>query len=164
MSRNKRYEKYCLRYECSFLSYYIKKPPLNLYWNYSDILLNYERLFTNTIPLTKFKDCCFVCISRYIENISLCDLFDYDKEEYKIYVELILTSEFINFFKFFSYMEFEYGFKHNDPHCGNILFDINNNNLVLIDYGRSVFSHFMKEENNVINTFLQKEMYKLNLN
>lgn len=164
MSRNKRYEKYCLRYECSFLSYYRRKSDLNLYWNYSDILLYYEKFFKNNKLMTKLKDCCFVCISRYIENISLCDLFDKYIDEYKIHVELILTSEFINFFKFFSYMGFEYGFKHNDPHCGNILFDINNNNLVLIDYGRSVFSRYMNEENNVINTFLQKEMYKLNLN
>jgi tRNA A-37 threonylcarbamoyl transferase component Bud32 len=58
----------------------------------------------------------------------------------------------------------EYGFRHNDLHCANILFDKKNENLVMIDYGKSIFSEYVYTENKAINNFLKKEMYKLNLN
>ncbi len=41
------------------------------------------------------------------------------------------------------------GFTHNDAHCGNILFDQDEANLVLIDYGRVVFSEKLIAARNI---------------
>ena len=80
-----------------------------------------------------------------------------------IFFDLILTEKFKKFFNFLLKIGINYGFHHNDSHISNIIYDLEKQEIKLIDYGRSIFGKFINEESDEINSYLINEIDKLNL-
>jgi len=69
--------------------------------------------------------------------------------------------KFINFYDFLIKIGTKYGFIHNDLHFGNIFYNLDIRELILIDYGRSSFKYFMDINNSEINNKSYHEFIKL---
>lgn len=159
----------------SFLSYSYSDGT-NEYLNFNNLIntddTNTESPYsitsiTNQSNYEKFN-VLFLCINKAINHINLYKLFTttHYTSDNIIMIELILEKEFINFFNFLLYFGVNYGFSHNDIHFQNIIFNLDNNKIVLIDLGRSMFAKYTidqsSDELNMINSFLQYQIEKLN--
>jgi hypothetical protein len=105
---------------------------------------------------------CFVYMSDAVTNaVSIEQVFKRHKN--KIGICLLKLVDF--YYEFLLEMGVEFGYCHNDLHFGNILFQLTAEKVILIDYGRSMFGHFIYgEDNKEINDLLGLEIKKLDLN
>ena len=162
------YRKHLASYEYSFLSYYknINTKPI---WLYEE-LINVEN--TNSpyniscLSLIDNYEKAYVVVSEAKNHIGLGKLFsstlhDDHSDINNIYIKYILETGFIYFFSFLIDLKTKYGFEHNDLHGNNIIYDIDNNSLILIDFGRSVFSKYTID--NIDDNHL-RDLSKLNNN
>jgi hypothetical protein len=173
-----RYRKHLASYEYSFLSYY---NPISVhdYWLY-EALIDFENITspynTSCLSINNEYKKAYVVISEAITHIGLGKLFssadpNNTEDINNTYILSILEIGFIYFFSFLIDLKTRYGFEHNDLHGGNIIYDVDNNSLILIDFGRSVFGKYTIDDFDdnhnrdllELNKSLQCEIEKLDL-
>jgi len=59
------------------------------------------------------------------------------------------------------YLGILYGFIHNDLHSGNIVYNLDTNNLMIIDFGRTSFKKYIDTSMDNINRCVEYNVYKL---
>ena len=176
------YKKHVSKFDCSLLSYF-KEVSKNKYkWDYdelyyiegSDVKSPYKPDAENKLPIIYevpddprilYKRCILVITSaiRHYDLFKIIVDYKNNKDNTIEIVQAILESKFLKFFEFMLFMGIKYGFHHHDLHQGNIIYDLDNSELVLIDYGRASFKFYCYNENTTLNSFLVNEIKKLNL-
>jgi len=166
------FSKHVTRYEYSFLSYCKKEKNGSKFWN-KDMDLTYspspspspssssefsiydsENYRLNNLLLEDGFDTTsrinyepvYCMVNEAIDHICVFDIFA-DLETYIAFAELIFKIKFHNFFSFVLFVAITYGFHHNDLYSCNIVYNIRNNEIVMIDFGRSVLVVYYKEIN-----------------
>ncbi len=119
-------------------------------------------------PSSKCYKKAYICCIDAVRHIDIYDLFfikiiTHNETYYIEIFDLILTEKFKKFFNFLLKIGINYGFHHNDAHISNIIYDLEKQEIKLIDYGRSIFGKFINEESDEINSYLINEIDKLNL-
>lgn len=166
------YKSCVVEYKHSFLSYYY-----NNIWNYSDLILyddahnsvEYRYNYNNIKNNESIYNASYIYISNVVKGnaVSYGDIIEryitiLDREKL-IHILTIIASMAI-VYDFLELIGIKYGYVHNDLHPGNILFDDVNNRLVIIDYGKNAFQFFSDNDDDELNTFINNEVYKLDLN
>jgi len=107
----------------------------------------------------------YVIIMDIIKHINLFKLIS-DMKESKvnsiIKIKAILEKKFVTFFLTLIKLGIEHGFHHNDLHLNNIIFCLDNNELAIIDFGRSCFVKLLHHEDPTLNQILLNEIIRLN--
>ncbi len=161
------------------------KPPNN-YWNYNRLIYEYDNtqgeniqqlyspyhprnekirdiLTTNTSSSLKPA---FICISDSIKHVNLYRfLHPGDRTNYTTNLPKItdvFEKLFFNFFKFLLELGIQYGFHHNDLHSGNLIYNLHQNEITMLDFGRSCFASLLTSDNSDLNTILQEKLTTLN--
>ncbi len=166
------YNSCVVEYKNSFLSYYYDNI-----WNYSNLILydddhnafenryNYDNILRYE---TRYKNC-YIYISNVVKgnavgygNIIKRYINNLNREKLINILTIIASMAIV--YDFLELIGINYGYVHNDLHQGNILFDDIDNRLVIIDYGKNAFQYFSDNDDDELNTFINNEVYKLNLN
>lgn len=165
------------------------QKTLGHYMTFRDSFLFYYNNKLNTIPVSNILSMyppssqemtqCQVAVYEAIDGPSLMTLVKtscrlVNTDSYKLSKIVDATKHLLlNIFKqandilksIYS-MGSTYGMVHNDLHLGNILIDKhNNNNVVIIDYGRMFFQTYMPKQQDVIdatvNSIVQEQFYRM---
>lgn len=181
IEENKIYRKYINIYKGSLSSYsyhfYGERNVEKLIWNYNH--LNYEHEYSpyNYHNLKNPEKCLYkydllLCMFEEIKKpISLKMIFrnyhhNYSRQraETEIYKTRLknVVYKYADLYYFIKYFGCNYGFIHGDLHEENILYEEDNDRLVLIDFGRSVFCKYIDTYDERLNECLMSEYKKLN--
>jgi hypothetical protein len=164
LSENQKYRSFIPKFKGSFVSY-IKNN-----WNYNEInyenLLSpyyYDNILSGNSPYYRQKALIFMTES--INIVSVLTLFleyNFDlSNPLQINRVSSVMGKFADLYDFIKYIGCTYGFMHNDLHMGNVVYDISNDRLVLIDFGRSAFKKFLLNMDPELNNSLMSEFSKL---
>jgi len=164
LPENQKYRDFIPKFKGSFVSY-IKNN-----WNYNEINYKnqlspyyYHNILSGNSPY--YREKALILMTESIDIISVLTIFlQYDNESsnqlYSNRVSSVL-GKFVDLYDFIKYFGYTYGFMHNDLHMGNVVYDISNDRLVLIDFGRSAFKKFLLNVNPDLNNSLMSEFSKL---
>lgn len=163
----RKYRDYISVYKSSSLSY---KNSVNSTLNFNEIKDYYDgnNLVLNKIPHNN-NEVILLIYEAIKEPNSINDIFvNYYTNQNEINKEMVLNvlKNIYDIYQFLIDIGINYGFMHNDLHFGNILYNRENNKLVLIDFGHSIFSKYIDVDisSTEINEIINKNFIKLNYN
>ena len=178
-------------YLYSFLSYYSVMPnddtrqPPNNYWNYNKLIYEYDKskgentqqLYSPYHPanieiesILKTKNSsslkpAFIYMTTSIKHVNLYRFLHPRDTNYAANltkIQNVFKELFFNFFKFLLELGIQHGFHHNDLHSGNLIYNLEKNEITMFDFGRSCFASLLISDNSNINTTLQEKLTILN--
>jgi hypothetical protein len=164
VSENQKYRNFIPKFKGSFVSY-IKNN-----WNYNEINYQnqlspyyYDNILSGNSPYYRQK--ALVLMTESINIVSVLTLFleyNFDSSN-PLHINRVssVISKFADLYDFIKYIGYTYGFMHNDLHMGNVVYDISNDRLVLIDFGKSAFKKFLLDVDPELNNSLMSEFSKL---
>jgi hypothetical protein len=157
-------------YRGSFLSYVDTNK-----WNYNDLLFlntlspyNYNKLGNEGNNNPNYADKAMILINDAIKDFkSFGDVFSDFKfspspEGARMMQKALYGCS--ELYKMLILIGINYGFIHNDLHTNNILFDLNTNKIIMIDFGRASFVKYIYTEDASLNNIVLSEAFKLNYN
>ena len=141
----KQYRHFIPVYKGSTLSY---KNSVKSTLNFNEIKSYYDgnNLLSNNIPNEDNQVILFIC-EAIKEPISVDTIFmNFYNEQNEINKNMVLhiLRNVYDIYTFLIDIGINFGFMHNDLHFGNILYNSENNKLVLIDFGHTVFSKYIE--------------------
>jgi hypothetical protein len=156
-------------YVDSTLSFY-KKDSQNSYWDYNIIKYtnpisphNYKTVI-NSSP-TIYKDKSMILAYIAINMISFEKVFinyrQYSRNELYVTIARRALFGYIPLINVLLYLGIIYGFMHNDLHSGNIVYNLDTNNLMIIDFGRTSFKKYIDTSMENINNCVHYNAHKL---
>lgn len=159
-------------YVDSTLSFY-KTDRQKSYWDYNIIKYtnpisphNYMTVSGNTTSL--YKDKCVLISYIAINMISFEKVFiNYRKYSTNSLYKTIALRALLGYVPLINaliYLGILYGFMHNDLHSGNIVYNPDTNNLMIIDFGRTSFKKYIDTSMENINKCVQYNVHKLGYN
>jgi len=147
-------------YKGSTLSYVNKDNK----WDFNEISdrtngLTYynENNLTRRLPPYYSYEYLLVMYDAINEPISITDIFIQDNQSLMIEV----FNNCCDIYDFIKDIGFDLGFMHNDLHMGNIIYDKLTKKLILIDFGRSSFAHFIHNYTEKLSNEIFEEYTKL---
>lgn len=170
----KKFKDFIPEYKGDCLSY-IKGNRGDTYWDFNEIkrttetdltYYNGRTLELNSSPLYKYP-AVLVMFEAINNPITVNDVFKFFSDEMSddsINLVIGVLSNAYDIYNFLETVGSDYGFMHNDLHFSNIIYDQTKNKLVIIDFGRCVFSKFKDELDSEINNKILTEFKKLNYN
>lgn len=156
-------------YVDSTLSFY-KKDSQNSYWDYNIVKYtnpisphNYKTVI-NSSP-TIYKDQSMILSYIAINMISFEKIFinyrEYSRNELYVTMARRALFGYIPLLNVLLYLGIIYGFMHNDLHSGNIVYNLDTNNLMIIDFGRTSLKKYIDTSMETINNCVNYNVYKL---
>ena len=106
----------------------------------------------------------FEAINNPISVANVFKFFSSQITDETINLVILVLSNAYDMYNFLENIGSDFGFMHNDLHFSNIILDQTKNKLVIIDFGRCIFSKFKDEEDSEIDNKLLTEYKKLNYN
>jgi len=160
------------RYNDSTLSFY-KSDRQKSYWDYNIIKYtnpisphNFKTVINNSPSL--YKDKCMLISYFAINMVSFEKVFiNYRRHPANsLYTTIALRAllGYIPLINALIYLGILYGFMHNDLHSGNIVFNLDTNNLMIIDFGRTSFKKYIDTPIEAINNCVEYNIHKLGYN
>jgi len=157
------------KYISSSLSFY-KTDSHNSYWDYNIIKYtnpispySYKTVIDNSSTI--YKDKCMLICYNAINMISFEKVFkNYINDSRYIINKTVALRALIGYVPLINaiiYLGVLYGFMHNDLHSGNVVFNLETNYLMIIDYGRASFKKYIDTSTENINNLVKYNVCKL---
>lgn len=172
VEKYKDFKDFIPEYKGSCLSY-TKRDATGSYWDFNDIrniterdltFYNGQTLQSNLNPYYNFPVILvmFEAIDNPLSVSNIFKLFSSQNTEENTNLVISVLANAYDMYIFLETLGSDFGFMHNDLHFSNIILDQTKQKLVIIDFGRCIFSKFIDEEDPEIDNKLLTEYKKLN--